>query len=81
MAYEIDFIGVGADEATQDADAICLRWKYRINSNGNPQYKVGVVDGGFEAHGIAMINHMNRYYFDDEDNIMVTDITKSVTMF
>lgn len=67
MAYEIDYIGVKADKATKDADAICLRWKTGIARNGMPIYKVGVIDGGFEAHGNAMIAHMNQYYFDDAE--------------
>lgn len=67
MAYEIDYIGVKADKATKDADAICLRWKTGIALNGMPIYKVGVIDGGFEAHGNAMIAHMNQYYFDDAE--------------
>lgn len=63
MAYEIDFIGVGANKATKDADAICLRWKNE--DNVYRPYTVGIVDGGFEAHGEAMVQHMNEYYFDD----------------
>ena len=66
MAYEIDFIGVGTDKATKDADAICLRWKNGIIF-GTQAYKIGVIDGGFEAHGDAMVKHMNQYYFDDVD--------------
>ena len=69
MAYEIDYIGVKADKATKDADAICLRWKTGIALNGMPIYKVGVIDGGVEAHGNAMIAHMNQYYFDDAEGV------------
>ena len=69
MAYEIDYIGVKADKATKDADAICLRWKTGIALNGMPIYKVDVIDGGFEAHGNAMIAHMNQYYFDDAEGV------------
>ena len=69
MAYEIDYIGVKADKATKDADAICLRWKTGIALNGMPIYKVCVIDGGFEAHGNAMIAHMNQYYFDDAEGV------------
>lgn len=64
MSYEIDFIGVSAEKCKQDADAICLRWRY-TDSYGNTGYKVGVVDGGFDAHGEAMTQHLNRYYFED----------------
>ena len=65
MAYEIDFIGVKETECKKDADAICLRWKSGKDYNGNDVYTVGVVDGGFEAHGQAMVRHMNEYYFND----------------
>ena len=68
MAYEIDFIGVSADSCSKDADAICLRWKSGVDYYGNPKYKIGVIDGGFEAHGDAMVNHINQYYFNDKDN-------------
>lgn len=66
MAYEIDFIGVKSDKAAQDADAICIRWKSGTDLYDNPQYRIGVIDGGFEVHGDAMTDHMNLYYFDDK---------------
>ena len=65
MAYEIDTIGVPHDQAAKDADAICLRWKAEMNDSDVSEYQVGVIDGGFEAHGDAMVKHMNTYYFDD----------------
>lgn len=64
MAYEIDFIGVSSEKAKKDADAICLRWKYKDSLNID-RFKVGVVDAGFEAYGDQLVEHMNRYYFDD----------------
>ncbi len=66
MAYEIDFIGVG-DRAADDADAICFRWTVGQDSFGEPIYKVGVFDGGFEAHGKEMVQTLNKYYFDDSN--------------
>ena len=65
MAYEIDFISVKGTDCKKDADAICLRWK-ETDAYGNSIYKIGVVDGGFEAHGDAMVSHMNHYYFNDK---------------
>lgn len=59
MDYEIDFIGVDKEKAKKDADAISIRW---IGANG--KQKIVVYDGGFEAHGIAMAENMNKYYFD-----------------
>lgn len=66
MAYEIDFIGVG-EECKKDADAITLRWK---DSFGN--YKIAVYDGGLQAHGERLEQHLNQYYFDN-DNEKVID--------
>lgn len=63
MAYEIDFIGVSKEKCKTDADAICLRYKYSDYS-GQTKFRIGVIDGGFEAHGAAMSDHINSYYFD-----------------
>lgn len=63
MSYEVDFIGVGS-EAKKDANAICFRWLDSTDYWGRPIYKVGVFDGGFEAHGKKMVEHMNQYYFN-----------------
>lgn len=65
MAYEIDFIGVG-DECKKDADAIVLRWKDVL---GN--YKIAVYDGGLQAHGEKMEQHLNRYYFAENDEKVI----------
>ena len=61
VAYEVDFIGVPESEAKKDADAICFRCKL---SDGT--YRIGVYDAGFQAHGEAMVKHINKYYFGDE---------------
>lgn len=53
MAYEIDFIGVG-DDTKKDADAIAIRWKDK-----NDNYKIAVYDGGLQAHGDKMVEHLN----------------------
>ena len=57
MAYEVDFIGVG-DDVKKDADAIVIRWK-----DDNGDYKIAVYDGGLQAHGDKMVQHLNKYYF------------------
>lgn len=61
VAYEVDFIGIPEDDSTKDADAICFRW---LDNYGN--YKTAVYDAGFKAHGKAMVEHINKFYFDDE---------------
>lgn len=66
MAYEIDFVSVKKDICSKNADAIAIRWN--AGTDDNPEYHIGVVDGGFSAHGEALRDHMNQYYFDDTDN-------------
>lgn len=62
MPYEIEFIGVNKE--TQDATAICMRWKKADDS-----YCVGVFDGGFAAHGEELTAHLNKYYFPDKTEV------------
>ncbi len=66
MAYEIDFIGI--NEESKDSDAIAFRWK---DSNGN--YKIGVYDGGIQAYGEKLQEHLNQYYFDKNETDKVID--------
>ena len=66
MAYEIDFISVEESEAKDDADAIAFRWK-----DENDGYKIGVYDGGLQAHGKKMAKHLNQYYFSDPTNNVI----------
>lgn len=66
MAYEIDFIGI--DEESKDSDAIAFRWK---DENGN--YKIGVYDGGIQAYGEKLQEHLNQYYFDKNETNKVID--------
>ena len=65
MAYEIDFIGVG-DEVKKDADAITIRWK-----DDNGDYKIAVYDGGLQAHGDKIVEHLNEYYFSDSTDKVI----------
>jgi len=65
MAYEIDFIGVGND-VKKDADAIAVRWK---DSKGD--YKIAIYDGGLQAHGDKMVEHLNEYYFSDSEDKII----------
>ncbi|MCK9170525.1 MAG: hypothetical protein M0P01_08935 [Treponema sp.] len=63
MSYELDFIGV--NEQTKDSDAIAIRWKN--TSGSDAPYTIGIYDGGIERYGDELKNHLNKYYFDDED--------------
>ena len=56
-----------------------MRWRSGVSFDGTATYKIGVVDGGFEAHGDALVAHMNQYYFNDELNIK--DITEKSVDF
>lgn len=63
MAYEIDFIGVPDEDCSQDAAAFAVRWQQEPRTLFLDFTKVMVYDGGFEAHGKAMVKHLRKYYF------------------
>lgn len=65
LAYEIDFIGV-ASEVKKDADAVVFRWQDDV---GN--YKIAIYDGGLQAHGEKMVQHLNEYYFSKYDKKVI----------
>ena len=52
--YEIDFIPVG--EGKKNGDAIAMR----ITENGKTE--IYVIDGGTEASGEALVQHVKNYY-------------------
>ena len=54
MAYEIDFLAVGDGE--RSGDAIALRY-----SDGH-RYGIHVIDGGDQAAGARMVDHIRNYY-------------------
>ena len=62
MNYEIDFIGI--NEEGKDASATC----FRFFSEKHQRYIVGVYDGGFKAHGEALVKLLNKHYFMDDDS-------------
>lgn len=64
MKYEIEFIGINQGQESKNADAICFR--YYDNSLG--RFVTGVYDGGFKEYGVALKNHLNKYYFSGETN-------------
>lgn len=57
MKYELDFIGI--NEETKDADAIGIHWIE------NDVHTIGVYDGGFSAHGEALKETIEKYYFTE----------------
>ena len=59
MSYELDFIGVKEEKSKQNADAITFRWL------DNDTYKIIVYDGGLQAHGEALENHIKKYYLSN----------------
>lgn len=61
MKYEIDFIGVN-EESSKDAAATC----FRFYSAELGRYVIVVYDGGFLAHGKAMVELIKKYYTDKE---------------
>ena len=71
MAYEIDFISVKESESKQDADAIALRWK------DGDSYKIVIYDGGLQAHGEKLQDHLNSYYFQENQEKIIDAIIVS----
>ncbi|MEE1255616.1 MAG: hypothetical protein UHN47_03775 [Lachnospiraceae bacterium] len=65
MAYEVDFIGV--NETTKDSDAIGIRWKE------GEKFKVGVYDGGISKYGEKLKEHIEQYYFDEDNEEKTID--------
>ena len=59
MNYEIDFLGLNEDSC--DADAICFRYF----DEKEQRYIVGVYDGGTSRYGEMLVEHLNTYYFPD----------------
>ena len=57
MSYEIDFVSVKKDKCSKNADAIAIRWN--AGTDNNPDYHIGVVDGGYAVHGEALCDHIN----------------------
>ena len=57
MDYEIDFVGIN-EESSKDAAAACLRFYSQEFS----RYITVVYDGGFSAHGKALVELIKKYY-------------------
>ena len=70
MAYEIDVIGIPATESTEDADAIAVRWCEEPKGMYLNSYKVMVYDGGFQAHGKALVEHIKKFYFNGNTGVI-----------
>lgn len=62
MRYEIDFLGLRKE--TKDADAICFRYCDETLQ----RYVVGVYDGGLTEYGVALKEHLRKYYFNNDPN-------------
>ncbi|NQT59820.1 MAG: hypothetical protein HQ557_12625 [Bacteroidetes bacterium] len=56
MLYEIDFLPVGDGE--KSGDAISLRY----SSDGGNRWTIGVIDGGTQESGEALLEHIPKYY-------------------
>lgn len=58
MGFEIDFLPVG--EGERGGDAIAVRWG---NLRGERiEQKIIVIDGGTKESGIALVEHIKKYY-------------------
>lgn len=62
--YEIDFLPVGEGEKSGDAIAM------RITKNGKT--KIYVIDGGTQASGKALVEHIQKYYGTDQVDYLIS---------
>lgn len=68
MGYEIDFLPVG--EGEKSGDAIALRFG---NLHGHrAEQRVVIVDGGFQADGKRMVEHVQTHYRTNEVDLVVS---------
>ena len=67
MGYEIDFMPVG--DESMGGDAICLRFG-NLHGAREEQF-VAVVDGGFEASGRAIVEHLSDVYGTDRIDVVL----------
>jgi beta-lactamase superfamily II metal-dependent hydrolase len=58
IGYEVDFLPVG--DGKKSGDAIALRFGELLVDP--PQQTVVVIDGGFEASGEALVEHIRKHY-------------------
>lgn len=68
--YEIDFLPVEAEDGpgSKSGDAITAR--FTVESTG--RNAVVVIDGGFQATGDQVVEHVRRYYCTDEVDLVVS---------
>jgi len=64
MLYEIDFFPVGDGE--KSGDAISLRY-----SSDGIHWTIGVVDGGTQTSGEAMVEHIPKYYESNKIDFVI----------
>jgi beta-lactamase superfamily II metal-dependent hydrolase len=68
MGYEVDFLAVGEGEKSGDAIAIRFGNLYGKRS----EQRVVVIDGGYQESGKALVEHIKRYYYTDEVDLVVS---------
>jgi len=64
MLYEIDFFPVGDGE--KSGDAISLRY-----SKDSIHWTIGIIDGGTQNSGEAMVKHISKYYKADKIDYVI----------
>lgn len=67
MAYEIDFLPVG--DGSKSGDAITLRYG---DLSDPAQQMVVVIDGGYTDDGLAVVEHIKKYYKTDYVDVVVS---------
>lgn len=65
MHYEIDFLPVG--DGSSSGDAICLRY----SSDEGTTWHVGVIDGGTQASGETLCEHIKTHYATETVDFLI----------
>jgi len=68
MGYEIDFLPVGSEG--DGGDAIAMRYGNLFGPRS--EQTVIVVDGGYQDDGLAVVEHVNRFYDTNEVDFVVS---------
>lgn len=69
MEFEVDFLAVGENE--KSGDAIALRYG-NLKSGNKEDFTVVVIDGGYQANGEDLVNHINKYYGTNKVDVVVS---------
>lgn len=69
--YEIDFLPVeseGSDASNKSGDAIAIRFTSQLDR----QWRVVLIDGGYQSAGQALVDHVKKHYKTDRVHLVIS---------